>query len=95
VRGGIYQGSAFQDYGAIHANSPAYGFDRTGGLAETITYRHSGRIVATFFDGSTTTITRQDSYDPSLWFPRGSILGSGDIVPEAENFVDPTTRAIN
>ncbi|MFG0294120.1 MAG: type II secretion system protein [Phycisphaerales bacterium JB065] len=94
LRGGLYQGSAFQDYGAIHADSPAYGYERTGGLVENITYRHSGRIVATFFDGSTTTITRQESYDPSYWFPRGSILGTGDIVLEAENYVNDD-RAIN
>jgi prepilin-type N-terminal cleavage/methylation domain-containing protein len=95
IRGGIYQGSAFQDYGAIHASSPAYGFERSGGFAEPISYRHQGRLVATFYDGSTGTLTREESYDPAYWFPRGSILGSGDIVPEAENFVDPDTRIIN
>ncbi|MFB3431504.1 MAG: type II secretion system protein [Phycisphaerales bacterium] len=88
IFGGLYQGAGFQDFGAVHADSPAYGIDRTDGLAEAITYRHNGRIVVTFFDGSTGLLTRDESYDPSLWFPRGSTLGASEIVPEAENFVD-------
>jgi prepilin-type N-terminal cleavage/methylation domain-containing protein len=95
LRGGDRQGSAFQDHGAVHADSPAYGIDRTGGLARSITYRHNNRIVATFFDGSTAPLTVEESYDPAYWFPRGSTLGTQDIVPEAENFVDPDTRLIN
>ncbi|XHC24864.1 type II secretion system protein [Phycisphaerales bacterium ac7] len=94
LRGGVYQGSAFQDHGAIHSESPAYGINRTGGLAGTITYRHNGRILATFFDGSTAPLTPDQSYDPALWFPSGSTLGTGEIVPEAENFVNDE-RIIN
>ncbi len=95
IRGGDRQGSAFQDHGAIHASSPAFGIEFTQGLAETITYRHQGRIVATFFDGNTRPLTIEESYNPSYWYPKGSTLGNSDIVPEAENFVDPDTRLIN
>jgi prepilin-type N-terminal cleavage/methylation domain-containing protein len=88
LRGGPYQGSAFQDHGPVHSESPAFGMNRSGGVAERITYRHQGRLVCAFFDGSTRTITKDESYDPSLWFPRGAVLGTGEVVPEALEFVE-------
>lgn len=94
LRGGVYQGSAFQDHGPVHSESPAYGLARTAGLSDTITYRHNGRIIVTFYDGSTSLLTRDESYDPAYWFPSGTILGTGEVVPEAENFVNDE-RIIN
>lgn len=94
LRGGSFQGSAFQDHGPVHSESPAFGMNRSGGIAERITYRHQGRIVCAFFDGSTRTITKAESYDPSLWFPRGAVLGNGEVAPEALEFVD-SDRVVN
>ncbi len=94
LRGGTFQGSAFQDHGPVHSDSPAYSMTRSGGIAERVTYRHQGRLVASFFDGSTRLLTRQESYDPTYWFPRGTILGNGEVVPEANQYVD-SDRIVN
>lgn len=39
---------------------------------ETYAYRHSGNIIAAFFDGHAEELGLEESWDPNLWFPSGS-----------------------
>lgn len=49
-----------------------------------LAFRHGMRMNAGYFDGHSQVVAERDSYDPSLWFPKGSILGSaGGLIPEA------------
>jgi len=37
-------------------------------------YRHDGNIVASFFDGHVEELSEDESRDPNLWFPSGSVV---------------------
>jgi len=85
---GDQQGNAFGDFGPVHRRSPGFGLDpESDGVAKRIAFRHNGRIVTAMFDGSARVMTPEEAVNPTYWFPSGSILGSGNIAPGAENFV--------
>lgn len=46
-------------------------------------YRHSGRMNVGYFDGHVEAIDRSASYDPRLWFPQGTIMGSSGQIQQA------------
>lgn len=95
LRGGYAQGSAFADFGPVHLGSNCFGLDpESDGVAKDITFRHSGRIITAMFDGSTRQMTPEQAIDPTHWFPSGSILGTSNVTPGAEEFVSDD-RVIN
>lgn len=49
----------------------------------TLSYRHSGRMNVARWDGSGTTLTVQESLDPSLWYPPNTLYQGGGR-PEVE-----------
>ena len=83
-----YLFGAFADSGPTKDNSNVYG-RRDGGNASNgtqlpMSYRHAGRLNATFWDGHGETITEAQSRDPRYWFPTGTRLGTTNIHPDAE-----------
>jgi len=90
---------AFATWGAIYSGSESYGQqleqesgqdrNETNGQQARLVYRHNGKIIATFFDGHTEMLGVEESHDPSLWYPKGSIMGNEgtSIVETAFNFV--------
>lgn len=52
-------------------HGPAFG-DRQRDAMRRFAYRHSGRIVVSYFDGHAETLAEDASRDMSLWFPSGS-----------------------
>ncbi|MCA9293520.1 MAG: prepilin-type N-terminal cleavage/methylation domain-containing protein [Phycisphaerales bacterium] len=66
---------AFLSLPPVALNSPQYR------KAESVTqkalsYRHGGRLNAGYFDGHAAPRSERDCYDPALWFPKGSTLGT-------------------
>ncbi|MFU8830094.1 MAG: hypothetical protein ACNA8P_11775, partial [Phycisphaerales bacterium] len=95
LRGGVAQGSAFGDFGPVHLGSRAFGLDPSSdGIAKRVAFRHNNRIVTAMFDGSTRTMTPDEAVNPTHWFPSGSILGTGNVSPGAEEYVG-ADRVIN
>lgn len=69
---------AFVDSGPVRKDSYVYA-DKDGGLSTAganmaLTYRHSGKLNASFWDGHADTLTERDSRNPTYWYPKGSIL---------------------
>ena len=60
--------------GAAFRGSNAYGdmHSASMGLNIPISYRHSGRMVASMWDGSSTQLSQDESKDVKWWFPTGS-----------------------
>lgn len=61
------------------------------GMNQTLSYRHKGRMGTAYFDGSAKTITKEQSYNPHLWYPTGSRWtptggAEGIPVPQAASF---------
>lgn len=93
---GDQQGNAFGDFGPVHLESPGFGLSpEADGVAKSIAFRHNGRIVTAMFDGSARLMTPEEAVNPTHWFPSGSVLGSGNVSPGAEEYVDLNTRIIN
>jgi len=91
---------AFGTWGAVYTGSESYGqpddsgtlgidANETRGAQAPLVYRHNGKIIAAFFDGHTELLDVETSQNPSLWFPRGSVMGddSASIVRSAFGFV--------
>lgn len=62
---------AFASEGTVRKNSRAYG---EGEINLKLSYRHNGRMNATFWDGHGETINDETSRNPNLWYPTGSLF---------------------
>lgn len=88
--GGASFGS-FTTSGATFLNSREYA-DTTStgssprGLQLLASYRHGGRMNATFWDGHVENITQQQSRDPTLWYPSGFVFNGVTAHPDASTF---------
>lgn len=52
-----------------------------------LSYRHSGKINAAFWDGHVGSLKQFDSRDPKLWYPTGSTLGVASVLePDSLKF---------
>ena len=83
-------------FGAFTSNTPvftgsrAFGENIADGGAIPLSYRHSGRLVTARFDGPVTGVTREESFDPTLWHPQGSVFNAQQgTATESRNFYDP------
>ncbi|MEM9082031.1 MAG: prepilin-type N-terminal cleavage/methylation domain-containing protein [Planctomycetota bacterium] len=85
-----YRGSAFTDMPGAAARSHSWS-DVRGPVdrREALTYRHSDRMNAAFWDGSVRTLTKDESRDPKLWYPSKSIWATSTTAP------DPSDDGIN
>ncbi len=83
-------------YGSFTVGSPIWVGDTSygttspsGGRQLPLSYRHAGRMNVMHWDGHGATITRAESFDPTLWYPSGSTFnGQGGTVPEALRFYE-------
>lgn len=66
---------AFLSIPPIALNSPQYRKAESP-TQKALSFRHGGRMNAGYFDGHAAPIAERDTYDPSLWFPKGSSLGT-------------------
>ncbi|GAB4519181.1 MAG: hypothetical protein Tsb0013_23170 [Phycisphaerales bacterium] len=84
-------------FGAFTTNSPVFAGSRAfgtdvghRGAVIPLSYRHSGRLLTARFDGHVAGVTRDQSFDPTLWYPQGSTFNAGEgTSPESRNFYDP------
>lgn len=92
--GAPYLYGAFCDAGAVADNSVAYGRKGGGNISDgeqlPFSYRHGDRMNAGFWDGHGEPIKQLDSRNPTLWYPRGTKLGTSNIHPNAIGFVLPS-----
>ena len=72
---------AFVSLPPIASESPQYKPTESP-ANKSLSYRHGGRMNAGFFDGHAEPLQERDVYDPSLWLPKGSILGGADIAQQ-------------
>lgn len=83
-------------YGSFTSSSPvfrrdtAYGsLSPSGGRQLALSYRHSGALNAMFWDGHGALITREESFNPALWYPAGSRFVAGaDTATESLRFYE-------
>ena len=52
-------------------------------------YTHGGKLNAGYWDGHVSSLTPQESQDPGLWYPRGSIMGSAGATDLARDLYSP------
>lgn len=82
-------------FSSFATNTPIYNDSREYGRVNAaapdnllLSYRHSGRINAAYFDGHVATMTDAESYtDPNPWFPTGSIWKQTGATDEAKQFM--------
>lgn len=92
---------AFLTSGPIFAGSRAFGREGSvdhDGAVIPLTYRHNGRIITVRFDGHTESMTQEESYDPTFWYPSGSEYNGTNAIEEANNFYtagDPDRSILN
>lgn len=80
---------AFASAGPIRKDSLAYQAKAPG---IKLSYRHSNRMNAVFWDGHGDTVTEETSRDPNLWYPQGSLFkNSNSDDRSAAYFVANTT----
>ncbi len=51
-----------------------------------LSYRHSGEMNAAFWDGSVNSVSREESFDPSLWYPQGSEFVGNTTAARSDEF---------
>jgi prepilin-type N-terminal cleavage/methylation domain-containing protein/prepilin-type processing-associated H-X9-DG protein len=88
---GLY--GAFVDSGAAKKDSYVYG-DAQSGLSTAgsnikLTYRHGGKLNASFWDGHADSMTERESRNPVLWYPTGSELKQSQVHQQALDFTPP------
>lgn len=74
------------DNGPIYHASVAYGraFNAAPGNIELSFRGRDGSMLATMFDGSVRSLTREQAWtDPTLWYPSGSTFTGSDATPES------------
>ncbi len=93
---------AFLTSGPIFERSTAFGRVGSGNPSDganiALTYRHSNRIVTVRFDGHVEGLTQEQSYDPTLWYPQGSLYTGSGAIEEANNYYtagDPDENLLN
>ncbi len=64
------------EYGAVGSNNPS------NGAQMPLSYRHSGKMNVSFWDGHGDTLTIKQSRDPIYWYPSESRYSGTDAVPE-------------
>jgi len=74
---------AFASDGPIRKDSLAYG---EGGADLKLSYRHSGRMNTAYWDGHGAAINDDDSRNPSLWYPVGSMFKNSNAHSSSRAF---------
>jgi prepilin-type N-terminal cleavage/methylation domain-containing protein/prepilin-type processing-associated H-X9-DG protein len=72
---------AFVSIPPIGKDSPQYREEESQGN-KALSYRHGNRLNAGYFDGHSSPLAERECFDPSLWYPKGSILGSSGVVDQ-------------
>lgn len=88
IIGGTY--GSFTDTGPIYKSSTAYGLpgdgNRSDGQNIPLSYRHNGKMSAAHWDGHAEMFTGDQSRDPTLWYPTGSIFTGVDACQKAFDY---------
>lgn len=88
IAGGTY--GSFSDSGPIFKRSTAYGLPGDGNPSDgkniPLSYRHGGKMGAAHWDGHADTYTGDESRDPSLWYPTGSVFTGIDACQKAFDY---------
>ena len=58
-------------------NAFGRGHPESQGRQLKLAYRHSGNLLTARFDGSVVSVSREQSFDPTLWYPTGSVFNAG------------------
>jgi prepilin-type N-terminal cleavage/methylation domain-containing protein/prepilin-type processing-associated H-X9-DG protein len=69
---------AFVSIPPIGKDSPQYSKAESPSN-KSLSYRHGNRLNAGYFDGHSAPLAERDCFEPSLWYPKGSILGSNVV----------------
>ncbi len=86
---------AFISLPPIATQSPQYMQDESK-ANRALSFRHGGRMNAGHFDGHVSPIAERETWNPTKWFPKGSILGDApNVVEEAQQFVNQDTNRID
>lgn len=71
---------AENEYGAFCSSSPvklnSVNFFGSGETGNPLAFRHRDKMNAGFWDGHVETLTIRDAQNPSLWYPKGTVMGS-------------------
>lgn len=94
--GGFSFGS-FTTSGASFLSSREYADSSGGGSSPRgqqllASYRHSGRMNATMWDGHVETLTQQQSRNPTYWYPSGFIYNGVDAHADCGLYYKPGDR---
>lgn len=77
---------AGSDYGSFAHSTPVYNDSAEYVRAKSLSYRHGGKMSAAFFDGHVGVITEEESRNPTLWFPSGSLFNGQQAHEDAFKF---------
>ena len=86
LNGAIWADPTQQDeYGAFCSTTPikkdSMNYNQSS-VDVSLAYRHRDKINAGFWDGHAATLTIRESQNPNLWYPKGTVLGSGSNLTE-------------
>jgi len=80
-------------YGAFSSSSPVkdksinfHGENGVNSLESRLAYRHAGKMNVGFWDGHVTTMKAEETLDPGMWYPNGSIFRGTTAVQQARGF---------
>lgn len=84
---------AFVDSGAAKKDSYVYG-DSSSGLTTAgsnipLTYRHGGKLNASFWDGHADSLTERETRNPVYWYPTGSELKMSQVHSQSLEWTAP------
>ena len=86
---------AFGSSTPVYANSVEYGEDGSNGSTSIsmgaqlpLSYRHGGMMNALFFDGHGSTLTMDESRDPTYWAPYGYQFNHGSAHNSSKSYYD-------
>ena len=89
IEGGSVYGS-FTESSPIFKRSTAYGRPGSGNPSDgnniPLSYRHSGGLQAAHWDGHVSDYSDDESRDPALWYPTGSVFTGVDAIEKAFDF---------
>lgn len=89
----VFAGSQVFGFPSSDPNNGGNGSNDTNGQQIPLTYRHNGDLICAFWDGSARRVTKEESFDPALWYPTGSVFNGGSGTAAASrNFYNPGDR---
>lgn len=97
----ITGGDSFNSFGSFTCNNAVTTFSSefappsestnttSPGTSYLLSYRHSGSLIGSFWDGHAETIEERASRDATLWFPTGYTYRGRSVVTGASTFYQP------